>query len=368
MEILTMSYFTSKYRSNLKKYIIGLSILCGMGPSWAADVAVDVDDTMFSDEEYEHYMALIRELDPEVHATLKQCEKDLGGPCIDQAGDDEDDMVEDGSEATEGYPIMVLKPMKGVPVGAQKQILRLPIMWYKDKMKDMAPRMTTEERQKLLQGIKAVDQGAYDAIIKVDPTGENHIKRSHSGGTWIIASKVDGYPVLNLEPSVVEQSWNEMLCTIAHELSHYVLGHLYETYNLSHRELNAERTSREFKKGKKVAGQLPFTETFERARSRIKENEADRMMIIQFGINLDDAISQAKRLLVKAEEASSDMPHKETFQETHPLWINRIKQFESLRPEVELNKARNVQRKKINWKQLARKYVKKYKEKYGAKQ
>jgi hypothetical protein len=197
-----MSFFIQKYRSNLKKYIIGLSILGAMSMSWAADVDSDVDDTMFSDEEYEHYMDLIRELDPEVHATLEQCEKDLGGPCIDKAGDEEDDRVEGGSEATEGYPIMVLKSMSGVPMGTQKQLLARPIKWYKEKMQVMVPRMTVEERQKLLQGIKAVDQDAYDALIKVDPTGENHVKRSYDGGTWTTVSEVDGYPVLNFEPSV----------------------------------------------------------------------------------------------------------------------------------------------------------------------
>jgi hypothetical protein len=360
-----MQFFVPKYRFKRNTWLTLLLMAFAMGPSWAADVEEDVDDTMFSDEEYEHYMELIRELDPEVHATLEQCEKDLGGPCIDQAGDEEDDRVEDGSEATDGYPIMVIKSMMNLPVGVQKQLLTLPIKWYKDKMKDMVPRMTTEERQKLLRAIKAVDKSAYNALIKVDPTGENHIKRSHDGGTWTTVSEVDGYPVLNFEPSVAEQSWNDMLCTIAHELSHYVLGHFYEIYSLSHRELTKEGGSREFK-GKKVAGQLPFNETFEKARSRIKENEADRMMIIQFGINLDDAIAQAKRLLVKAEETYSEVPHKETFQEMRPLWVNRIKHFESLRPEVELNKAHNVQRKKINWKQLAREYLKKYKEKYGA--
>lgn len=323
----------------------------------------------FPREEYEQYMKLIKELDPEVHETLQKCEKTLGYPCIEPAIGEEIDEVLPKSEETQGFPTMIFKSVKDYPEDVQKGLLKIPVEWYKAEMnKEMVTEMSTEERQKILQGFKTIDPDLYNAIIKVDPTGENHIKRSYIGGTWTLVSEVDGLPEFYFDQSVVDEPLNQMLCTLAHELAHYILGHFYEVYSLSHPQLVKEGAPyEEFKKGKKVAGQLPFKETFDKARQRSKENEADRMIVIDFGLPIDDAIAHAKHLLVKAEEEYLKLPHKETFQTTHPLWANRIKHFESLRSEAELRRAQKKQRKPVDYDALAKKYLKKYAKQSGSK-
>ena len=248
----------------------------------------------FREEEYEHYMKLIQEIDPAVHATLEKCEAALGAPCIEEAVDIPD-MIDDGSDETQGYPIMVIKSWQKEFPGnetAQKELLAYPVKWYKEKASMVVSPITYEERQKFLQGIKAVDPTAYDAIVKVDPTGENHIKRHYGVGgnnASMLPSPIDGLPEFHIDATIILNPWNEMLFTVAHELSHYVLGHFFEAYQLSHRVLGTEKEGAQSfgKKGQKISGQLPFKQTFENARQRVKENECDRMAIIDFGINID---------------------------------------------------------------------------------
>lgn len=116
-----------------------------------------------------------------------------------------------------------------------------------------------------------------------------------------------------------------------------------------------------------MSGQLVFEGTFNLAQARAREYEADRMAIIDFGITIDDAIAAAKRLLELVKEHEIEMPKKETFKTSQPLWKDRIEHLESLRPEVELNKACKVQRKPVEWKKLAQEYLHKYEQKYGLK-
>src|SRR5579871_1529744 len=245
-----MSYI-SKYCFDSKKWIIGLSMLGIMSSSWADEP----DEKDFPQEEYEHYMKLIGEIDPEMHEALKQCELDLGGPCIDRALAGEKDRVMFGTEETEGYPILVMNSLMDRSLDAQKERLQKLMSYYNQHIKKMVHPMATKERQKLLHGLKAIDPALYNAIIKVDLTGENHIKRSYDGGSWTSVSTDDGLPLFHFDPSLVNEPYNEMLFVLAHELSHYILGHFYENYTIAHRELSKEEAPRAFEiKGKKVAG------------------------------------------------------------------------------------------------------------------
>jgi hypothetical protein len=227
--------------------------------------------------------------------------------------------------------------------------------------KHVAPPMKAAERQKLLHGLKAIDPDLYDAIIAVDPTGENHIKRNQKikGGVGYAAfSSADGLPSFYFDPSLADDPYNEMLFVLAHELSHYVLGHLiFYPSIIVHRELNPKEIPPAFKiKGKKVAGQLPYVETFKKSWSRVQETEADRMAVIDFGIPIDDA-------LCWLEKGIKDEDHSETtFQRTHPFRADRIKYLRALCPEIELRKAQKKQRKKIDYKALASEYLQEYEE------
>jgi hypothetical protein len=286
--------------------------------------------------------------------------------CIEKASEGVPSTIAFASEETKGYPFIVipsLLELYGLPTDEayQKSILNLWLPLYNDTER-IVP-ITDAERKKIMEVIKSVDPAAYEALVKVDPTGVNHISRDYTGsGATIDASVVDGLPDLQIEPFYSSLPFNELRAVIAHELAHYVLGHFFESYRLSHRILKAKTEGAQSfgKKGKKVAGQLPFKETFENARQRVKEDECDRMAIIEFGIPIDDAIAQAKRVLTKVKESELKNPQKETFQSTHPLWAARIKHLESLRSEVELRKAQKKQRKPIDYEALAKKYLKKY--------
>jgi hypothetical protein len=339
---------------------LGLSLIIAIGQVYA-----DEED-QFPREEYEHYMKLIKELDPKAYARLKQCEADTGMQCIEKASGHESAMITFPSEETKGYPFIVIPSLLEfndltTDEVYQKSSLNIWLPLYNDTER-IVP-MTAAERKKIMEAIKSVDPAAYEAIVKVDPTGENHISRDYTGsGGTIDASVVDGLPDLRIDPFYSTLPFNELRAVIAHELAHYVLGHFFESYRLTHRILKAKTEGAQSfgKKGKKVAGQLPFKETFTNARQRVEENECDRMAIIEFGIPIDDAIAQANRVLIEVKEKELKNPQKETFQSTHPLWAARIKHLESLRPEVELRKAQKKQRKPIDYEALAKKYLKKY--------
>ena len=332
-----------------------------------AKEAANADE--FPREEYEQYMKIIKELDPEVHDTLQKCEKALGDPCIEPAEAGEWDEVIPKSEDTKGFPIMVIGSKKDFPKDAQKTLLQWPVTWYKNEMnREMPSPMIAEKREKVLQIIKAVDATLYNAIVKVDPTGEAHFMQDPDLGNAasVSTSAVDGLPEFYIGPEFFDVPWNETLFIIAHEMSHYALGHFFEEYQLRHRDLTQDATLRHIK-GKQVGGNLPFQATFEKSRQRIKENECDRMAVIDFGINLDDAIARAKRGVKDQKEYELKAPQKEAFQRTHSLWLDRVKYLESLRNEVELNKVRGRQRTQVDWEKLAQKYLKKHVKQYGSK-
>jgi hypothetical protein len=211
--------------------------------------------------------------------------------------------------------------------------------------------------------IKELAPSLYEAIIAANPVGTEfyHIKRNDTLGATNISvapSKKDGLPVINVGSQALQNRSQEQLrFTIAHELGHFALGHLFKQPTLEHKVLH-KVAAEEFKKGKKVGGLLPFEKTFEHAFTRAQEFEADRFAIIEFGIPIEDAISAKKRWIAESEEHKLEAPEKETFKSTHPLSIARIQQFEDLRREVELNKARGRKPTPINWKKLAAQYLK----------
>jgi peptidase M48-like protein len=346
MEFLLMSYFISKYRSNLKKWLIVIA-LCVTSQS----LADEPDEKDFPQEEYEHYMKLIAEIDPDMHEALKQCAIDLDGPCIDRALAGEEDRVMFGTEETEGYPILVMNSLMDRSLDAQKERLKKLMGAYK---KHVIPPMKAAERQKLLNGLKTIDPDLYDAIIAVDPTGENHIKRSQKVTSAYFYTE-DGLPLFYVDKDLVDGPYEETLFVLAHELSHYVLDHIFRPSTVVHREFSKEVAPQEFKiKGKKVAGQLPFVETFQKARTRIQETEADRMAVIDFGIPIEDALCWLEKAR-KDENRSTT-----TFQRTHPFAADRIKYLRALCPEIELRKAQKKKRKKIDYNALAADYLQRY--------
>lgn len=303
----------------------------------------------FPTQEYEHYMQLIKELDEESYNELQACQKINKTPCIDKLISIEF-LVEPSSPKTHGYPFLAFKSLKNVPREKQKELLKKYIEKYHEELP-----LQTEERKKVISIIKSIAPELYEEIEKIDAGGSNHIKRSHYG-TESSVSSLDGLPKIYVDHFTAQLPFNELKSTIAHELAHYVLEHfntenLVSHHLLSHQE---EKSTRHFRKGKKISGLLPLKETFQNAYQRTKEDEADRFAILEFGVNIDDAISNAKKKAKRAYEEFYVHPEKETFKSTHKFWKDRIQHLEYLRREVEIRKNRKSA--PINWQELAKHY------------
>lgn len=342
----TLNYFSRSVY--MKHHIVTLIVfLClnSVFSIWADDD--EFVDYSFPKEEYEHYMKLIKEIDPKAYQRLRTCENALGAPCIDEAVDI-DPIIEYGSEETKGYPIMVLKSMKDDPDEQyQKNMLKIYLDWYMT-VENMTP-ITQKERDIVLDLIKTVAPTLHEMMVKMDPTGEQHIERYKGNGFASLASLDDGFPIILVGQDSLNEPRNLLEASIAHELGHYVSRHFFEYPEPTHAFLLTDETS--------TAKGLPAKETFNLARRRIEEFEADSSEIMDFNIDIDTAIKQAKILQAKAEELQLKEPGKKTFKSTHPLWSNRIKHFESLRKEVELKKAQGKERKTVfDWKKLAQDY------------
>lgn len=302
----------------------------------------------FPADEYEHYMQLIKEIDVEIYNTLKECQNINKTPCIDELVSI-DVLIESSSPKTHGYPLLSLKSLKNVPREKQKEILKKYLAKYTEQLP-----LPVEQRKKVMSIIKSIAPELYEEIEKIDGGGGNHIKRSHYG-TESNVSSLDGLPKIYVDPFSAQLPFNELKSTIAHELAHYVLGH-FNTENLASHHLlshQEEKPTRSFRKGKNIRGLLPLKETFQNAYQRTKEDEADRFAILEFGVNIDDAISNAKKKAKQAYEEFFVDP-KETFKSTHKFWKDRIAHLEYLRREVEIRKNRKSA--PINWQNLAKHY------------
>ena len=260
-----------------------------------------------------------------------------------------------------GLPYLVIPATKN-PSTITINDLTDPITeWYKLYKQTLPPGVPEDERAHFLEIIKELAPKLYTKIIAIDPTGEHHILRHEDGSNAsVIPLLEDGFPLIRVGTEIrnFPLDWQKFI--IGHELGHYVLGH-FKTHAAPHDTLNTENEeAQEYASGKKMAGQLPFKPTFEKAFSRIQEYEADRFSILGFGTAIDDGIAwrQERIKQIKKEEGVQEHPEKETFNRTHPQDDARIKHLESLRPEVELQKAHGETPPPIDWNALIEKYKK----------
>ena len=323
----------------------------------------------FSPEEYEYFMGLIKQINPTAYVKLKKCEDVTSNPCIEKYLDKDPEFpdslgkVFEGDAESQGYPLLLLDPaLKDHDEEFQKAMLQLYLKIYNEE--EIVPPITPQEQENIMKIIKSIDPRLYQEIVAVDPTGSEHIARDYRPDTISVsASQKDGLPIINIYSSaIVEFPFDELRWVIGHELGHYVLGHVHEDiekYKVRHKGLvPTEKGSGEFKKVKKVSGQLPFEITFQKALQRTYEDEADRFAVVDLGIGIDAGIAAAKRYQLKLKEHEIASPEKEMFYRTHPFWPARIKHLNELRREVELRKARKMKPKEINWKALAEDYLK----------
>lgn len=309
------------------------------------------DYSFFPTADHEYYMNLIQKLNPTAYKKLKACEAANHKPCLEMAILKEDEgVVPDLLSEFLGYPILAINPgIKLYDEESQKNYLKTWLELYIEA--PIATLVSANELKINMALIKNIAPSLYEAIVEVDPTGVNHIKRHYEGSnTAIRPSQVDGLPVIYVGAESAQVPIKYQRVTVAHELGHYALGHFFKKPIKKHKVLEKEIPF-------EIGGTLPFKKSFEHSFSRIQEFEADRFAVIEMGVSIDDAIAQAKSWIAKEEELLAT-PEKETFKRTHPFARARIQQFEDLRREVELHKAQKRQTKPIDWKSLAAEYLK----------
>lgn len=312
--------------------------------------AQEESEYFFPQQEYEHYMRLIAEIDPYVHNQLNRCHKELGSPCIEK--DEANPRIEPATEDTLGHPVIFLASMLDKPEHEQREILA----FYVNKHRFLDRHLSQQERNYILTLIKSIDPTLYEVMVEDDPSGIRHIfwKDGELASTF---SEIDGLPVIFVDRYILGLlDPAEQQSCIAHELGHYVLKHLQGPQTPSH-DYFFERSADDdipFAKGKKVSNQLPAYQTFKFAAERIQEHEADRSAVMDFGVDIDIMLSAARKI----RDGTEAFEHtRKTFKRTHPLWDDRIKHIESLRPEVDLKIAKQQQPVRFNWKQLAKEYM-----------
>ena len=211
----------------------------------------------------------------------------------------------------------------------------------------------------ILEIINSLAPELYNEIIKIDPMGRQHIINQDKGGIYIRASSQDYLPVLFINQKlIVHMPRKAQRALIAHELAHYALSHDRERdeINLTHRKLFPGACKDYFChttiKGRKVqiSGSFHADEVFQYSSFRVREYEADRYAVLQLEIPYKD--------LVRALELTKYRLSQHIFRSTHPSCEQRIEHLESLRPEVELQKAHGQESAPINWKALVELYKK----------
>jgi hypothetical protein len=308
-------------------------------------------DYSFPKDGSDYWMRLIQEVSPKVYKELKECEEVSGKSCLEigmQGGIE----IKPGKK-TNGYPIMVIDPI--IQFQYRGSNLKDYLKSHINDINDYSDYILSKnERMFVLDIIKSFAPQLYEEIVAIDPNGYDHIARdSDPLNAEASLSIPDGFPLIRIGSGIIGLPIKWARFIIAHELGHYALEHL-SGWSIKHPALQKPGTL-EFKKGKKVSGQLPLKESFQHAYTRILEFEADRFAVMELGVSIDDAIAWRKERALTTLEPESPIS-RETFKRAHPLSHARIDQLEGLRREVELRKAQNRQPKPINWKELAERY------------
>ncbi len=311
--------------------------------------------TLFPKDEYLKYMEIIKTLDESVYENLTACEEKLGKPCV-RVHEGKMFKIIPPSDKTHGYPLILLP--RDIEKHQHKRIyLEHVIQKYNQAY------ALTKEQKKVLRIIKDLAPELYAELMTVNPIGKDHII-IHGNHTGINKQTHDGLPLFIVSYSdAMERPEDQLRFILGHELSHYVQDDYEDFYQVppTHKAMRGNETlPQEYTPGKGISSQLPFEETFKKARSRTKEYKADASSVMRFGTNIDAAIAllqnQAMRLEKSYEITKQPLPT--TFTTTHPLHKDRIAHLESLRSEVEHRKASGQKPAPIDWKALIEKYKK----------
>jgi hypothetical protein len=304
-------------------------------------------------EGYAYLMKHIQSLNPLTYENLKACEEKMGVPCLRKNGKPNGkDYLLPPTDESQGYPIIVL-PSNFAPwertydQAEEINYLNTVIQNY-----NPIPPTTLQEQLHFLTIVEQLAPELYIKIITVDPTGENHIKRfwsKSSRGAQLQISEKDGLPIIRVGTTLIDESPAIQQYVVGHELGHYALDHdgEYDDYTAYDKKMNPKNATEDY--SEKYS---PFVEILEHAYNRSQEEEADRFSIMNLGAPLEGGIAYFKKKTHKSR--------RKTFNQDHPLHNARIAHLESLRREVELQKAHGTILPPIDWDTLIQRYTKRY--------
>lgn len=298
----------------------------------------------FSKTEYEHYMGLIKKIDPTEYDRLRSFEHALKShgqkPLLHASGANQAVLFY-ATEKTHGYPRLAFPSLLPWDEEFQKKYLSACLDTYKTYQ---AGTISLQHRKIILDILHSLAPELYAELIAVDPTGENHIISYAHPYAAITPSLEDGLPIIFIGNKEMQLPYNQLCWCMAHELGHYALGHFGRhtiTHNILDCAISTPPNSNTF---------LSFKEALHKAWQRTQEYEADRFSIMNLGASIDDAIEY-----MGGHRPSTPKKYK-AFQAIHPLPHQFIDHMESLRKEVELQQARKLPLPKIDWKALIKKY------------
>ncbi len=288
----------------MKKLLVIFTVLFAATESYCAE-------TYLSEKDYEQSMGFIRAMSPDAHAKLEDCKMRNGVPCLKEG---QKSSLDISTVRAYGYPLLILT----------YDILFNPkqksgFCSFIDQYADYKAPIIEEEREAFLQELQSIASELYEEFRKIDPTAKDHIIRyPHSAyNNAAYVSRKDGLPVIAVGTGWLDSPARRW--ALAHELGHYVLGHLGII----------ER--------KKTTGPLDFKELAKEDYSNNKEYEADKFAIVDLRISLDDPTrAHLEEYATKQSKEYDDATsyEKATFESTHPLWKKRIKYMEHLEREI----------------------------------
>ena len=101
---------------------------------------------------------------------------------------------------------------------------------YQEALKKQAPAI----RKLIMDILQLVDQSAYSAIAKNDPTGIKHIRFDNTEFFSTDLNPIDGLPVFIMDPYFFTiLPLKQKMFAIAHELAHYMMDDFEELYKKS---------------------------------------------------------------------------------------------------------------------------------------
>ena len=280
---------------------------------------------------------LVSRADPELYDMLQECSLQLGESCIRK--DYIPFVPREGfliyrKKGANGifYPIFLYTfPLDDLLEGPnrreyQKEFIEYLNLFYKPAFKEKDDYETKSiDSNSVLDIIAKIAPYLYQKMIEDDPSAKYNIRRADRDLASVSCSLYNGLPEIKINPLFETLPENIRTFVIGHELAHYVLGH-------------GESNRQRYNNNKRLFPESPAGErskqTFERTMSRVQEFEADRFAIVNLGINYLDALAFMQW------DKKYYLTSLKTFDTTHPLSLDRIKQIEELGRDIESGRIR----------------------------